>query len=79
MVEDLEVHEAEEGFVVYHEPTDRVHHLNNTATVILHLCDGEHDVAEVAQLVAEAYGLDTVPLADTDATIRTLAAEHLVE
>ena len=79
MVPGLEVHEAEDGFVIYDESTDRVHHLNNSAAVILHLCDGEHDAAGVAALVAEAFNLDAPPLEDTEATLETLAAQGLIE
>jgi len=78
MVEGLEVHEADDGLIVYDKARDRVHHLNASAGVILQLCDGEHDVAAIADFVARGFGLDAPPLDDTHTTIAKLTEEGLV-
>lgn len=78
MVDGLELHEADDGLVVYDEATDRVHHLNPTAAVILLSCDGDHDAAALAAIVAETFATDGVPLAETVACLDQLAAERLV-
>jgi hypothetical protein len=45
------------------------HELNNTAAVIWKLCDGDRGVPEIAAALAEAFGLDTVPLAEVTACV----------
>ena len=78
MVEGLEVNEADDGLVIYQESTDRVHHLNPTAGVILQLCDGSHDAEAIADFVARGFGLDEVPVEETRSTLAQLAEEGLI-
>lgn len=78
-VEDLDVHEVEDGYVVYDERTDRVHYVNATAVLVLELCDGERNTEEIAGLVKKAFGLETVPIVEVAECLTTLAAEKLVE
>lgn len=75
---DLEIHETEDGLIVYQESTSRVHHLNQTAAVILELCDGVRDVAEISRTLAELFGLAESPVAETSACIGELVREGLV-
>ena len=35
----------------------RVHQLNNTMSIVLDSCDGQRTVAEIAEMLAEAFGL----------------------
>jgi PqqD family protein of HPr-rel-A system len=55
---NLKVFAADDGYVVYHRETDRVHFLNHTAVLLLELCNGRHGIAEMAGILATAYGLD---------------------
>ena len=57
----LEVHEAQDGLVVFNPETDRVHHLNGTAAVVFELCDGTRDTSDLPALVAELFSLDDPP------------------
>ncbi len=57
-VDGLEVHEAEDGLVVFNPATDRVHHLNATASVLFELCDGTRETHELTQLVADLFSLE---------------------
>jgi hypothetical protein len=57
----LELVEAPDGLVVYDEVTDRVHHLNQTAAVILRLCDGTQTVEEITDIFARMFGVDRAP------------------
>jgi len=59
--EGLEVHEAQDGLVVFNPETDRVHHLNGTAAVVFELCDGSRETADLPALVAELFSLDDPP------------------
>jgi hypothetical protein len=57
----LELVEAPDGLVVYDEGTDRVHHLNQTAAVILRLCDGTATVEEITDIFGRMFGVDRAP------------------
>ncbi len=78
MVEGLDVNETDDGVVVYHEATDRVHHLNRTAALILHLCDGSRDATTIAAFLAASFALEDPPVEETRACLKELAAEGLV-
>jgi PqqD family protein of HPr-rel-A system len=72
------VNEADDGLVVYDPRRDLVHHLNPTAAVIFDLCDGTRDVAAIASTLAEVFGLDAPPLAETQAGVAELAEQGLI-
>jgi hypothetical protein len=60
--EGLEVHEVDDGLVVYQsQPEERVHHLNNTAAIVFELCDGQNTPSEISGQLAGAFGLSEVP------------------
>jgi hypothetical protein len=40
---NLEIHTVADGYIVYDKEADRVHYLNQTASLILELCNGEHE------------------------------------
>jgi Coenzyme PQQ synthesis protein D (PqqD) len=50
----------------------QAHQLNNTASVILELCDGQRTVTQIAAALAGAFGLDAVPLAEVTTCIAGL-------
>ena len=77
-IEGLELNEAEGGVIIFNEKLDRVHHLNNTAAIVLELCDGHRGVEEIAAMVALAFGLDEPPLVATERCLATLRLEGLV-
>jgi hypothetical protein len=64
--------EVAEGLMVRQATPAREHHLNNTASIVLQLCDGERSVAEIARLVAEAFGLASAPVAEVSACVEEL-------
>jgi hypothetical protein len=78
IADGLEVHEADEGLIVYQEATDRVHHLNKTAAVIFELCDGTRTDKAIAEVVGEVFGLNEPPEPETMACIATLTQERLI-
>jgi hypothetical protein len=77
-VEGLDVHEVDDGLVVYHADTDRVHYLNPTAAVVLTLADGTRTEQELAELVQAAWELDSAPLADVQECVGQLRAEGVL-
>jgi PqqD family protein of HPr-rel-A system len=77
--QSLDVNEVEDGVIVYDESTDRVHHLNNTAAVVLELCDGSLDTDGIATKVAEVFGLPDPPREEVLKCLDRLVAEGLVQ
>ena len=74
----IDVHEVDDGFVVFDASTDRVHYLNPTATVVFSLCDGTRTTAEIAELVRSAWDLDTPPVDDVAACVAQLRDEGVL-
>jgi hypothetical protein len=77
--EEIEISPVDDGFIVYDARRDRVHHLNPTASVVLELCTGEIDRAEIVSLVQAAYDLDTPPEREVDECLRKLREEGLLQ
>ncbi|WP_307873786.1 MULTISPECIES: PqqD family protein [unclassified Frankia] len=59
-----EVIQLTDGFLVRQFSPPREHRLNNTAAVILELCDGDRTVAQIAESLAEAFALAPAPSAE---------------
>jgi Coenzyme PQQ synthesis protein D (PqqD) len=74
----LDVHEVDDGLVVYNADTDRVHYLNATATVVFSLADGQRTDADLAELVRAAWRLDRAPLDDVRACVDQLRDEGVL-
>ena len=74
----IDIHEVEDGFVVFDAGTDRVHYLNPTATVVFSLCDGTRTPSEIAQLVQSAWDLDAAPVDDVVECIVQLRDEGVL-
>ena len=60
-IDGLDIHEVEDGLVVYDARSDRVHYLNATAAVVLSLCDGTKTDEQLAGVVRSAWSLRTDP------------------
>ena len=74
----LEVHEAQDGLVVFNPETDRVHHLNGTAAVLFELCDGSRDTVDLPAFVAELFSLDDSPSEAVDEGLNQLMEQGIV-
>jgi PqqD family protein of HPr-rel-A system len=46
-----------DGLILYNHDSSLVHHLNPSAGVLWHLCDGDATVEQLGSEVAEEYGL----------------------
>jgi hypothetical protein len=66
---ELEIAEVATGLMVHRGTPPRAHQLNNTASIVLTLCDGERTVAGVAAELAESFALATAPLAEVSACV----------
>lgn len=74
----LEIYETEDGFVVFHPATDRVHHLNQTASVVFELCNGSTEIAELPELVAQLFSLAEPPREAVESVLQELVAEGVL-
>jgi hypothetical protein len=79
IAEDLDVNEAEDGLIIYQESTERVHHLNPTASIVFQLCDGSRNAAEIGAIVGQLFGLDHAPDDEVEACFSGLIREGLAE
>jgi hypothetical protein len=72
------VHEVDDGLVVFDAATDRVHHLNPTASAVFAFCDGTRTTDQVAELVRSAWKLDVTPVDEVGTCIEQLRAEGVL-
>jgi Coenzyme PQQ synthesis protein D (PqqD) len=77
-VDDIDLVEVSDGFVVYHPARDRVHFFNHTAAIVLELCDGTKSDAEIASLVQRCYELPEPPQTEVAGCVAQLREEGLV-
>ena len=75
---ELDVHEVEDGFVIYDLATERVHYLNETASFVFALCTGKNDAGRICELVQGAWELPDLPVEQVDACLRQLRDEGLI-
>ena len=68
----LDIVESARGFMVRQAEPLRVHQLNNTASAILELCDGQTTVAEIAEGIADVFSLEALPLAEVASCVAEL-------
>ena len=68
-----------DGYVVYHDSNDRVHFLNVIATVIFELCDGNHTVGEIREILVTTYEIgDDFPDEAYQLVMANLRDEELI-
>jgi hypothetical protein len=77
-VEGLEIHETDDGLVIYQEASDRVHHLNQSAAAVFLLCDGSRDAAALGLSLQELFGLPEPPAEAVVSSLEQLSKEGLI-
>jgi Coenzyme PQQ synthesis protein D (PqqD) len=75
---DLDIHEVEDGLVVYQPARDRVHYLNQTSAVVFELCTGKNTEDVIVGLVQAAWGLDHPPRNEVMTCLTQLRDEEIV-
>lgn len=76
--EGVEVNEVEDGYVVYQPERDRVHYLNQTAVLLLELCDGKTRAGDLAPMLKSAFALPELPADEVAACLASLVDEGLL-
>ena len=64
--------------IVYQSERDRVHHPNQTAALILELCNGRNPEAALPELLQSAFDLLNAPVEEVEECLKTLRTEGLV-
>lgn len=78
MVPNLEINMVADGYIVYQADRDRVHYLNQTAALVLELCNGRNSADELSRLVQSAYDLAEPPVDVVAECLAKLRTEGLV-
>lgn len=52
---DIEAHAVDDELVLYDPLSDHAHALNSTARTVWDLCDGSHDVGDIARILIERF------------------------
>ena len=76
--EGIEISEVADGYVIYDPKRDRVHYLNQTAAVVLELCNGQVTAGELVALIQDAYGLPEPPVEEVADCVQRLIEEGLI-
>jgi PqqD family protein of HPr-rel-A system len=61
-----------DGLILYNHDSSLVHHLNPSAALVWHLCDGQATVGDLAKEIAEEYGL---PGSEVETQVASVIAE----
>jgi coenzyme PQQ synthesis protein D (PqqD) len=76
--EGIKISEVADGYVIYDPKQDRVHYLNQTAAIILELCNGKITAHELVSLIQDAYNLPEPPEAEVADCVQKLIEEGLI-
>ena len=72
----MEINDVADGLVVFDPVAKQVHYLNNTASIVYELCDGQTDTAGIAerasQLIPDQDWDDQIPVCLKDLQLRGL-------
>jgi len=74
----LQINHLEDGCVVYQPEQDRVHFLNNTAAMVLKLCDGHCDYQDIEAQITKDLGLHTTARKMSGDILQRFLAEGLI-
>jgi len=77
-LQGLQINAVTDGYIVYQSDRDRVHYLNQTAALILELCNGRNQATALPELLQSAFDLPNAPVEEVEACLRTLRTEGLV-
>ena len=77
-LDGLEIVETEDGLEVADPTSGRPHELDRMAALVFELCSGERLVAEIIDVVQQAYELAWPPVQEVGACLERLRRDGLV-
>jgi Coenzyme PQQ synthesis protein D (PqqD) len=78
MTPGIEINEVADGYIVYVPDQDRVHYLNQTATLVLELCNGRNADSDLPELLRLAWDLSEPPVEEVADCLEVLSKEGLI-
>jgi Coenzyme PQQ synthesis protein D (PqqD) len=78
MTAGLEINAVADGYIVYQPDRDRVHYLNQTAALVLELCNGRNAEADLPDLLRLAWELLAPPVEEVAECLENLRKEGLI-
>ena len=57
-MENMDLNEVPDGYVIYDNDNNMVHYLNSTAAVVYQMCDSNHSVGAIADFIKTAFEVD---------------------
>jgi hypothetical protein len=78
MVDGLEITPSSDGYIVYQQDKDRVHYLNQTAAIVLELCNGRNSTMDIPELIRDAFDLSSPPVLEVKGCLEGLQREGLI-
>ncbi|MEO0232169.1 MAG: PqqD family peptide modification chaperone [candidate division WOR-3 bacterium] len=78
--EDLKIENIEDGSVVYDPLNDEVFLLNNSASVILNMCDGNFTIKEMIDIISETLNVEKEKISqDTIKIINEFIKKNIIK
>ena len=78
-VEEIEINKVSDGYIIYCPEHEKVHYLNQTAAMLLEICDGETSIAEMKEIIRDVFELKELPGTEIDDYIQELSDASLVK
>jgi hypothetical protein len=75
---DIEIIEVADGYIVYQPDRDRVHYLNQTAALVLDLCNSRNTESDLPELLRLAWDLSEAPIEEVVECLEVLRKEGLI-
>jgi hypothetical protein len=76
--EGLVLTEVADGAIVHDAEMKSIHHLNPVAALIFVLCEPMLTAGDIAQVLAEEFGLERPPIDDVSGLLEELQSKGLV-
>jgi len=75
---NLEVHESDDGLIVFNPATDKVHHLNYTSGVLFEACQSTQTFDELTSFLKAFYAPEEVSAESVQAGVQKLLDEGVL-
>jgi len=78
--DDYRLEQLDDELLLYHPSDTKILYLNQSASLVWGLCDGEHSVVEIIRLLSEAYpeAVESIP-GDVRATLEQFLENGCIE
>lgn len=78
LLENIDINQVEDGYVLYQADEDRVHYLNHTAVLVLESCTGGNTPEDIVKIVQDTFQLADSPEQEVKKCLETMVKEGLI-